>query len=363
MGRRGIVGMMGLAMTLLSGSGGLAAPPAIELVAIWSGIDGLEEAAALNISGLACTAEVAGRKVCLTVYDEKRHARFVTLRDRGFELGPEITLLDKVLRDPATGAKVENKEADLEAVARDGDLVYVFGSHSAKKSQDGKGGICPPQPGRRHLYRFAVAPTTGLPAFALEKGKVSPSIARVDHLIEVLAGLPEVGPRLTDNACIDAGGLNIEGAAVVGGRMWLGLRAPVLPGPQGDTALVVTLDAAALFDHRDPGAKVWRVALGAGMGIRDMAPVAGGFLLLAGPSLPDDKPKDARDWRKPASTLWLWPGDARPAVPLATLDGVPDRGKPETVMVLSETTAAWRVLVMSDGIAGGGPLEYAVTKP
>jgi hypothetical protein len=136
-----------------------------------------------------------------------------------------------------------------------------------------------------------------------------------------------------------------------------------VPGPQGDTALVLVLDAEALFANRDPKPQVFRLSLGAGQGIRDLVATASGFLVLAGPSLPDDKPKKGEPRKdKAASTLWAWPGDARPPVLLATLAGVPKDGKPEAVLILEETPTTLRLLVLNDGIEGGAPLEYSIAK-
>ena len=36
--------------------------------------------------------------------------------------------------------------------------------------------------------------------------------------------------------------------------------------------------------------------------------------------------------------------------------------KPEVLLLLNENEAAYRVLIMSDGIAGGSPTEYELPK-
>ena len=44
------------------------------------------------------------------------------------------------------------------------------------------------------------------------------------------------------------------------------------------------------------------------------------------------------------------------------LGGVPDGAKPEAVLVLAEDMEAYCLLIMSDGIPGGAPTEYRVSK-
>ncbi|MFG1284886.1 hypothetical protein [Xanthobacter autotrophicus] len=53
-------------------------------------------------------------------------------------------------------------------------------------------------------------------------------------------------------------------------------------------ATVLKVPAGALFAGPTPKAEVLRVKLDAGNGVRDLAPVTGGFLILAGLGRSDD---------------------------------------------------------------------------
>ncbi|MEO7401661.1 MAG: hypothetical protein ABIV07_13010, partial [Polaromonas sp.] len=117
-----------------------------------------------------------------------------------------------------------------------------------------------------------------------------------------------------------------------------------------------------------PRATMTRLALGQRRGIRDMVAVKTGFLLLAGP---DDSPaSQSAGW-----VLAWW--DGKPAANggvvqprlLATLDlsGVKLRQcdkelKPEAMTVLEETPAAYKLLLLSDGMCDGGPLTFTVPR-
>jgi hypothetical protein len=177
-----------------------------------------------------------------------------------------------------------------------------------------------------------------------------------------------LGTEPPDKAPTRAGqqGVNIEGLAVQGGRLYFGFRGPVLK----DTALVLAVDADALFDAqaaRDPKATLTRLALGANRGIRDMVAVKTGLLLLAGPD--DSRASQGAGW----VVAW-WDGQpaagrvVQPKV-LATLDlgGVKLRKcdkelKPEAMTVLEETPAAYKLLVLSDGMCDGGPLAFTLAR-
>lgn len=318
---------------------------------LWPSVEGVAKKLASDLSGIACGPERGGRRGCVLVSDEKRAVIFATLSEGRIVAGPTMAVLAKHERD-AAGAEIDNAEADLEAVSRDGDTYWVFGSASTKR-RPGKDGGCTPVAARRHVYRFAVDPATDLPAFAVDDERPAPEIRRIDRLPEILARLPELRDVVGADRCADDGGFNIEGGAVVRGVMAVGLRAPL--GPDG-SALAVRLDAEALASGGDPRPRLHRLALGAGMGIRDLAPAAGGFLVLAGPSVSDDGGERA------SSTIWFWAGDDRPPHRLAALGGLPKKAKPEGLLVLGEDATGFRVLVLSDGVAGGAPAEYRLPR-
>jgi len=92
------------------------------------------------------------------------------------------------------------------------------------------------------------------------------------------------------------------------------------------------------------------------LGIRDLAAVPDGFLVLAGPALPeqDGSPGSgaAFHWREDGTLTKLRDVGLRQ-------DGI----KPEVLLLLGVTATSYRIVVMHDGVPGGSPLEYQISKP
>lgn len=329
-------------------------------------IDGLDRKVASDISGLACGPERDGRRGCVVVVDEKRRVHFLTLRGTTFTLEGDMVVLDEDEIDPTTGEVLfENDEADLEAVARDGDVYWLFGSHSTKRKKGKPGEPCALQPGRRHLYRFAVDPKTERPSFATGSKTAAKEVRRIDRLPEVLRRLPELAGVVDATACAGEGGLDIEGGTVRGGRMTIGLRGPLgEPGPGGRPALLVDLDAEALVDGGDPKPRLRFVPLG-GAGVRDLAAVDGGVLILSGPSGSDDAKPGAGSAASERSgrAVWFLPDGSEQAEEVHRLSGFAAGIKPEGLAVLDATATGWRVLIVSDGVAGGAPFAVDLDRP
>ena len=235
------------------------------------------------------------------------------------------------------------------------------------------------------MIRFRLDPATGR---ALRSPANNPAGALVDYLDtsrlwDILQAQPALAAFVGERKCLGseppskapslAGqqGVNIEGLAVQGGRLYFGLRGPVLSesggaGGAGSVAKVLAVNADALFAGGDAQATVTNIALGAHRGIRDMVAVKNGLLLLAGPD--DSAANKGVGW-----TLAWWDGKASrqtvtPKV-LAALDlrGVKLRGcdeelKPEAITVLEETPQAYKLLVLSDGMCDGGPLAFTIAR-
>ncbi|MEO8014806.1 MAG: DUF3616 domain-containing protein [Polaromonas sp.] len=311
-----------------------------------------------SVSGIACNLDALQQRICLLAFDEGAEARYAYV-------GPQALRIDAepvVLRDTTD-------ELDAEAAATDGRYFYVTGSHSAKR------GDCASNPGSRHVIRFRLDPATG-------RALRSPNGALVDHadsgrLWPLMQAQPELAPYVGDRKCLGdeppseaptlAGqqGVNIEGMAVQNGQLYFGFRGPVLDG----VARVLAVNAEALFSPQpasDAKPSVIRLALGPHRGIRDMVAVKTGLLLLAGPD--DSRANQGAGW-----TVAWWDGKASTSVVqprlLAALDlsGVKLRQcdkelKPEAITVLEETPAAYKLLVLSDGLCDGGPLAFTVAR-
>ena len=314
-----------------------------------------------SVSGIACNTNAQQQRVCLLAFDEGVQARYATLADQ--RLVPDAEAV--VLRTTS-----EDAELDAEGMATDGRYFYVTGSHSVKRSD------CTSNPGSRHVIRFRLDPSTGR---ALRSPANNPAGVLVDYadtgrLWSIMQAQPALAAHVGERKCLGsepppkaplmAGqqGVNIEGLAVQGGRLYFGFRGPVV----GGVAKVLAVNADALFTGGEPQAAVTPIALGAHRGIRDMVAVKNGLLLLAGPD--DGTANKGVGW-----TLAWWDGKdtgqtVTPKV-LAALDlsGVKLRGcdeelKPEAITVLEETPQAYKLLVLSDGMCDGGPLAFTIAR-
>lgn len=161
------------------------------------------------------------------------------------------------------------KESDLEGAARVGDRIYWIASHarnSAGKVRDD----------RHRFFATAIQGTTvepvGTPYTTLQADLLaSPA----------LAALPlGDASRLAAEA---PGGFNIEGLGTApDGTLLIGLRNPV---PKGRALLIPLLNPADLVAGRGPArfGPAASLDLG-GRGVRDLAHIGTGYLIVAGPT-------------------------------------------------------------------------------
>lgn len=300
-----------------------------------------------SASGIACAAKVAKKRVCLVVFDEGAQARFVALGDDGYEIENDRIIL------------ADGGELDAEGAAADRRFYYVTGSHSRKR------GDCKKNRASRQVVRFAFDAATGKAARA-STGALD-GYAVSNRLWPLLKSLPEFAEHVGKEACNGGGsgseensGVDIEGLAVEGGRLYFGFRSPA----KGESAYVLSVDAKALFSDEDLLPAVAKIEVGKGRGVRDMQAVTDGFLVLAGPD--DGADKRQRDW-----VVALWSGGAGSAQPrmLARLDlgevklrPCDERIKPEALTVLEEEKDRYRILILSDGMCDGGPLTFEIRR-
>ena len=139
----------------------------------------------------------------------------------------------------------------------------------------------------------------------------------------------------------------IEGVAVKDRRMFIGLRAPSSPnGP-----FIMAVGEEAVFGTGNLSFAVRALNLGEGIGIRDLATISTGILILTGPSA---------DVAAAPSLVHLTLGTGMVSK-LGDIVGPTDR-KAEALLVLQEDPEFIRFLVMFDGIENGGPIEYSVPR-
>ena len=151
----------------------------------------------------------------------------------------------------------------------------------------------------------------------------------------------------TDDGDATPNGLNIEGVAVDGTRLFAGLRAPSHDGK----TFIVEADVGALFAQGHEPLKaapqVIPLTVGRGAGIRDLAILPDGRLLvLTGPA------QGQTD--VPYSLFAAGASTNAKLEPIGRLTGAEKGAKAEGVAVLGDK----RILVMFDSVKDGGPLEY-----
>jgi hypothetical protein len=280
----------------------------------------------MNLSGAACVPTTPKFTSCLIANDEKRYAQFFSIE--GSTLVPR-----KLIRFSDA-----DKDPDAEGVAYEKGVFYITGSHgrSRKTDKENKESYA--------VFRFSVDPTTGIPGFE-PNDKTVIGVESTSRLRDVIRDDDKTAAFF--NQPLAKGGVNIEGIAVKNGRMHFGLRAP----SSKKHAVVLSVDADALFTKKDDlkPTSTW-LELGKNTGIRDLAAVSNGILILAGPTREEAVPY----------TVWFWDGAGKTAKPLATLDlaKVPAGAKAEILLPLEEDNSSIRVLVMFDGVENGGAISF-----
>ncbi|MFC3741215.1 DUF3616 domain-containing protein [Paractinoplanes deccanensis] len=207
-----------------------------------------------------------------------------------------------------------DEEADVEGLARTGQFLWAVGSHSLRRKQikerhEGSRALrrlsrVEGQDNRQILVRLPVVDVDGLPtpvrevtvdgvrhrAAALGKRDALRTLLRRDEHLAPFLDIPG-----KDN------GLDIEGIAVRGDRVYLGLRGPVLRG----WAFVLELrpyvdpdepDRLRLTPFEDGRLYRKHVLDLDGLGVRDMCPHGDDLLILAGPTMDLDGPVRVYRW-------------------------------------------------------------------
>lgn len=295
-----------------------------------------------NISGFVCAPGAADH--CLVVADEGDEAAFVSMRDGKLA---------------ATGAPfplpVESDEFDAEGATTDGKFFYIVGSHSVKRKS------CEDHLANRVVLRFDVN-SSRPPASAI---KSSP------ELWKIIEGLPEFAGHAGPNACLGDNpperrtelpgkqGVNIEGVAAKDGRLYFGFRGPAKKGE----ALLLGVDAKALFEGGAAAPSVSRLAVGDKRAIRDLTFAGDTLLALVGPD--DDEPQRnysifriERPYEGAARTTELAVLDLRNVAKAKRDKPI----KPEAITLLKETPNRYRLLILSDGGRDGAPLVFDVPR-
>ena len=203
-------------------------------------------------------------------------------------------------------------EVDVEGLARHGPYLWAVGSHSSRRKRikakhEGEKAVrrlarVTEEPSRRVVARLAVADgPDGRPVIVRTTHDGHTSALLPGGITGILADDPHLAPFLAipgkDN------GFDVEGVAVLGESLYLGLRGPVLRGwavlvelqPQSDKAG----DVLELAPLDDDGAVYRTHFLDLdGLGVRDLCPDGADLLVLAGPSMDLDGPVRVYRWRE-----------------------------------------------------------------
>ncbi|MQY08716.1 DUF3616 domain-containing protein [Actinomadura macrotermitis] len=239
-------------------------------------------------------------------------------RVTGYDGHRTIALADLVELPAGPG-----EEADIEGLASGDGWLWAIGSHSLKRKRIKAGQSAAKARKRlatvvREDNRFILArlPLTegadGLPEVVREAGDGRTAAVlglNGDSITDLLADDPHLAPFLSipskDN------GIDIEGVAVHGDRLYIGLRGPVLRG------WAVLIEIRPETHPRDPhrlrlrpvgdGKAHYRthfLDLG-GLGVRDLCPHGDDLLILTGPSMSLSGPV----------RVVRWPGAAKAEAP------------------------------------------------
>jgi Protein of unknown function (DUF3616) len=226
------------------------------------------------------------------------------------------------------------KEIDYESAAADQGTLVVVGSASLKREK--------PEGSAAQLHEIKLASGEGKPhsnyllelragpgaEITLAKSLDVRRALLADPLLEPFSALPS-----------KENGLDVEGVALRGRTVYLGLRGPVLRGH----AIVASLD----LDAPEPRPALHFLAL-EGLGVRSLCrAAAGGFWVLAGPTLDVADPFVLFHWDGEGSVLDAADGShLRRAADVAHAPG----DKPEGLF-----ERGGQLCVVHDGPTGGAP--------
>lgn len=200
-----------------------------------------------------------------------------------------------------------DEEADLEGLAAEDDWLWVLGSHARTRPKPEKekdecidlaklADLKDTRP-RCLLGRVPLVDeddvTTPVAVDGKRKAGLLKQTPHGNDLSKALRDDPLIAPFMRVPA--KEGGLDIEGIAVCGDRVALGLRGPVI----ATHAVLLELEITAKKSGRLrlEGAPVKRLLAMEGLGIRDLKRSGGDLLILAGPSTGLSGPCALYRWR------------------------------------------------------------------
>lgn len=287
-----------------------------------------------NISGATCMTVPPGRSPCLVVNDSTTFVQLFSVSGNTIQAGAIVGLTSAP--PPGTLADAPN----VEGAAHDDRFFYIVTSRGKL------GSVAQVDPS--FLVARFTPDAAGRPILSVQPATSGIQISdRVRAALTAGIPIPQIAGQKLDRA-----NAQIEGIAVKDlGRVrtvHLGFRAPVINGQ----AFILSMPAESLFATSGAlDATVHPIALGPDVGVRDLAAVADGLLILAGPSPAfPGKP-----------TLFHWSDSTGQLKKVAQI-ALPIGFNAETLLMLQDDPEFFRILVMFDGVTNGGPLEYSVPR-
>lgn len=291
-----------------------------------------------DVSGIACATAHGFPRACLVIDDNMREAQFVTVKDGEIVAGDVIPLIDNSFEGKPL-------ELDGEGVAYADGFFYVIGSHGHPR--DSNHMLDPDKDAARIAAQIAAS--SQIVRFRSDGARATGPVERTAKLRALIAQEPDL--RRYRDQRLENNGLTIEGIAVRRGRILVGFRGPALKG--GRTA-VLSVAVDSVFGKAAPDPHLYRLPLGEGIGVRDLAAFGDGVFVLSGPIAGGPGPYG----------IHWWDGESDDARFLKNLaDVVGDKRRAEALLPLNEDASSLRLLVLFDGEKEAAPVVLTVPRP
>lgn len=318
---------------------------------------------AMDLSGIACVEPSSkNKRHCVAINDESKSAQLVIIdtKAKKITVGAEIELItdkpsEKMFGTPPTvecsNGEGKFKEFDGEGVAYAPPYFYVTGSHGCSRKSN-KFRLSTFILTRFKLSQEAWSAKLSKKLMASAEGLISPVEAtyRLSDTFKYEKRIKDfIGKNLSNQ-----NGLNIEGIAIIGDKLITGSRAP----SQDGNAFLVSTDVEKLFL---PGRSVVAleselipIGLGKDVGIRDLAALPNGNLLVLSGPAQEQKNIDYRLFEVEPKIN----GKITPIELTVATDS--KEAKAEGLAILSYDKLNIDILILFDGEKNGAPKEYII---
>lgn len=288
----------------------------------------------MDLSGIAAIDDTH----CLVGSDELVAAQPAVIDRKAMTLqaGTPVPLID-------AGGKKQEIDIEGVAVSAKDHCYYVTGSHGVGKK---KGEY---DPTRASVFRIPCDPATGeLKAAEIQRGSLMPWLEKSEEFRDFV------------KQPLQLNGFNIEGLTFKDGKLWFGIRGPNVKG----STYVVEVTPDTLFGGGPIEAKAYALPVGEGRGIRELAAVRDGFIILTGNASAEASKKFPTSMARQGDKsfdLFLWRPGKKPET--QSIGELPfPAAKAEAILVLEDTERYVDILVLCDGAENGAPRSYRLTR-